>query len=222
MFPQSRRFRLGLAALLVAAPSVELVETVLSPLNDGSTIDDLHAIAAHRSLFVASVLAGIVATALYVPAFVGLARMSWTRSRVPAAVAGSIAVLSMLGFMGVRMLQAFELQAVDQHVPTAQAASLVSGAGTGPIGAVITAMFLGGSVIGMVCLAVAVWRARLAPVAAAVLVGAFPVVDLLTPGHVGTVVSHAVLLVGLGWTGLSLVRGAAAVEAPATVAPAAA
>ena len=27
MFPQSRRYRLGLAALLVAAPLVELVET---------------------------------------------------------------------------------------------------------------------------------------------------------------------------------------------------
>ena len=220
MFPQSRRFRLGLAALLVAAPLVELVETVLSPLTDGSTADDLHAIAAHRSVFVVSVLAGIVATALYVPAFAGLARMSWQRSRVLSAVAGSIAVLSMLGFMGVRMLQAFELQAVDQHLPTPQAAALVSGAGAGPIGAVITALFLGGSVLGLVCLALAVRRARLAPVAAAVLVGAFPFVDLLTPGHLGTVVAHAVLLAGLGWIGLSLVHGAAPAEPPAAVAAA--
>src|SRR4051812_1749998 len=113
MFPESRRFRIGLAVLLVAAPLLELVETVLSPLTDRSTADDLLAIAAHRSVFVFSVLAGILATALYVPALVGLARLSWARSRVLSAVAGSIAVLSMLGFMGVRMLQAVELEAVD-------------------------------------------------------------------------------------------------------------
>ena len=206
MFPQSRRSRLGLAALLVAAPLVELVEGLLSPLTDGSTADDLHAIAAHRSVFVVSVLAGIVATVLYVPAFVGLARASWQRSRVLSAVGGSIAVLSMLGFMGVRMLQAVELEAVNQHLPAGQAARLVDGAGTNALGSVITGMFLGGSVLGLVCLGIAAWRARLAPIAAAVLLIAFPFVDLLAPGHLGTVVSHAVLLIGLAWIGLSLLR----------------
>lgn len=191
MYPASRRFRLGLAALLVAAPLLELVETVLSPLTDGSTADDLHAIATHRSVFVVSVLAGILATALYLPALVGLARLSWARSRVLSAVAGSIAVLSTLGFMGVRMLQAFELQAVDQHLPAAQAARLVDGAGTNALGSVLTVTFLGGSVLRLVCQGIAVRRARLAPVAAVVLLVAFPFVDLLAPGHLGTVASHA-------------------------------
>jgi len=206
MFPQSRRSRLGLAALLVAAPLVELVEGLLSPLTDGSTADDLQAIAAHRSVFVVSVLAGIVATVLYVPAFLGLARASWERSRVLSAMGGSIAVLSMLGFMGVRMLQAFELETVDQHLSTSQAARLVDGAGTNALGSVITGMFLGGSVLGLLALGIAVWRARLAPVAAAVLLIAFPFVDLLAAGHVGTIASHALLLIGLGWTGLALLR----------------
>lgn len=206
MFPESRRFRLGLAALLVAAPLMELVETLLSPLTDGSTADDLHAIAAHRSVFLVSVLAGVLATVLYVPAFVGLARMSWRRSRVLSTVGGSIAVLSMLGFMGVRMLQAFELEAVDRHLNTAQAARLVDGAGTNALGSVITGMFLGGSLLGLVCVGVAVWRARVAPVAAVVLLIAFPFVDFLAPGHLATVASHTILFAGMTWIGLSLVR----------------
>jgi hypothetical protein len=214
MFPASRRFRLGLAALLVAAPLAEVVESLLSPLTDGSTADDLRAIAAHQSVFVVSVLVGTLATVLYVPAFVGLARLTWERSRVLSAVGGAIAVLSMLGFMGVRMLQAFELEAVRRHLPVGSAARLVDGAGTNTIGGVLTAVFLGGSVVGVVCIAVAVWRARLAPVPAAVLLVAFPFVDLLAPGHLGTVVSHAVLLVALGWIGLSLARDHRIVAVP--------
>lgn len=206
MYPESRRFRLGLAVLLVAAPLMELVETVLSPLTDGSTADDLHAIAAHRSVFVVSALAGILATVLYVPAFVGLARMSWRRSRVLSAVGGSIAVLSMLGFMGVRMLQAFELQAVDQHLPVGQAARLVDGAGTNALGSVITVMFLGGTVVALVCVGVAAWRARVAPVAAVVLLIAFPFIDFLAPGHLATIASHTILFAGLAWIALSLLR----------------
>ena len=80
-------------------------------------------------------------------------------------------------------------------------------------------MFLAGSIVGLVCISVAVRRSRLAPVAAAVLLMAFPFLDLLVPGHLGTVVAHAVLLAGLAWIGGSLVRGATAAETRPEVAP---
>jgi hypothetical protein len=209
MLIPSRRFTLGAAALLVAAPLIELVETVLSPLTDGSTADDLHAIAAHQSVFVVSVLAGLLATILYVPAFLALARLTWNRSPRLSAVGGAVAVLSMLGFMGVRMLQAVELQAVRKPLGIQTGAALIDSAGTNPIGAVFLVLFLGGSVIGVVCLAVATWRAHVAPRTAVVLFLAFPFVDLLMPGHLGTVVAHAALLAGLGWIGVAAARGSA-------------
>ncbi len=215
MFPASRRSRRALVVLLLLAPLLELAETLLSPLRGGSTADDLRAIAAHQPAFVVSVLFGIAATVLYVPAFLGLAVLSRPRARKLSAVAGAVAVLSMLGFMGVRMLQAFELQAVRQNLPTGLGAQLVDGAGGTPLGTVFLVLFLGGSVIGVPLLAVAVWRARLAPIPAVVLFLVFPFVALLVPGHMGPVVSHAVLLAGLGWIGLALTRERAAAEVPA-------
>jgi hypothetical protein len=207
MLTPSRRFTLGAAALLVAAPLIELVETLLSPLTDGSTADDLRAIAAHQSVFVLSVLVGLLATILYVPAFLALARLTWNRSPRLSAVGGAVAVLSMLGFMGVRMVQAVELQAVREPLGIQKSAALVDSAATNPIGAVFLLLFLGGSVIGVGCLAIATWRAHVAPRPAVVLFLAFPFVDLLMPGRLGTVVAHAVLLAGLGWIGLAAARG---------------
>lgn len=206
MHPSSRAFRLGLAVLLVVAPLCELVETVVSPLTSGSTVDDLHAIAAHQSAFVVSVLVGVLATALYVPAFLGIARLTWQRSRRLSVLAGTSVVLAMLGFMGIRMAQAVELQGARDGLGATRTAHLIDGVAANPIGGTVFALFMGGTVIGVVCTAAAVWRARLAPVPAVVLLAAFPFLDLLTPGYLGTLLAHAVLLVGLGWIGLALTR----------------
>src|ERR1700712_4949221 len=133
MFPTTRSRSL-LAAALIAAPLCEVVEAVLSPLRGTSTTADVRAIALHQSAFVTSVLVGLVGTVLYVPAFLGLARATAQRSRVLAIVGGALAVLSMLGFMGVRMAQGVELQAVRDGLATAQVARLGDGATSHPIG----------------------------------------------------------------------------------------
>jgi hypothetical protein len=218
MFPTSRSRSL-LAAVLIAAPVCEIVEAVLSPLRGGSTTDDVRAIALHQSAFVATVLIGLLGTVLYVPAFLGLAGVIAGRSPVLAIVGGGLAVLSMLGFAGVRMAQGVELQAVRDGMGTAQVARLVDGVSSNPIGGVLLVLFLGGSLVGAVCLAVGVWRARVAPWPAAVLFLAFPFVDLLAPGQLGAVVSHVVLLAGLGWIGTALLRSPAR-TAPVPAGPA--
>jgi hypothetical protein len=104
------------------------------------------------------------------------------------------------------MAQAVELQGIRDGLGVGQVARLVDGLSTNPIGAVMLVMFLGGTVLGVVCLAVAMWRARVAPRPAVVLFLAFPFVDLLVRGEMGVVVSHTVLLAGLGWIGLTLMR----------------
>lgn len=183
---------------LVLAPTAELVEQVLSPLKGTSTAADLAAIEAHRGAFTVSVLIGLLATVAYVPAFTGLALTCLPHSRAAARVGGSLAVVSMLGFSGVRMLQAVVLQAVDDGMDHHLAAQLIDHTSTGPIGAVLLVMFLGGTAVGVLALAVASWRAKL-PRPAVVLLVLFPFIDLAAPGHLGSVVSHTVLLVALGW-----------------------
>lgn len=190
---------------LVLAPLCEVVEQLLSPLTGGSTAADLQAITAHQGAFTVSVLIGLIGTVLYVPAFLGLAGVCLSRSRVAARIGGGVAVLSMLGFAGVRMGQAIQLEAVDRHVDIQLIAGLMDGAAGNPIGMTMMIMFLGGTVIGVLALAIATWRAGL-PRAAAILLAVFPFVDLAAKGHVGTVVSHVVLLVALGWLASAIAR----------------
>jgi hypothetical protein len=60
-----------LAAVLLAAPVLEVVEQLVSPIPGTSTQADLAGIAAHDGAFVLSVAIGMAATALYVPASSG-------------------------------------------------------------------------------------------------------------------------------------------------------
>lgn len=205
---QSYRSRALLAAVLIAAPLCEVVEALLSPLRGTSTTADLVAISLHQGAFVMSVLVGLVGTVLYVPAFLGLAGVAARRSRVLAGVGAAFAVLSMLGFAGVRMAQAVELQGIRDGLAMSQLARLVDGVSANPIGGVLLAMFLGGTVVGVVCLAIATLRSRVAPWPAVVLFVVFPFADLLVPGRLGSVVAHGVLLVGLGWIGVAQLRTA--------------
>jgi len=186
----------------------EVIEAVLSPLKGTTTSADLGAIELAQGRFTIAVICGIVATLLYVPAFLGLANACLARSPRLARFGGCVAVASMAGFMGVRMMQGVELQAVRDGLDRHTAAELVDHVASNPIGIVMLALFLGGTVIGVVSLAVASWRAGL-PRPAVVLLLVFPFVDLAAKGHAGAVVSHVVLLVALTWFAVGLSRNTA-------------
>lgn len=146
---------------LVLAPLFEVVEALLSPLRGTSTAADLRGIAGHQGLFVVSVLVGLLATLLYVPAFLGLATRCVGASPVAARLGAAFAVWSMMGFMGVRMAQAVELQAVRDGLDRGDTARLMDHLVANPIGAASLVLLLAGSAVGLVALAVAGWRAGL-------------------------------------------------------------
>ncbi|MBB2892640.1 hypothetical protein [Flexivirga oryzae] len=193
--------RVGLTCLVVA-PLLGVTEAAISPLRDSSTAADLAAIDANRGVFVLSVLVGLLGTVLFVPAFVWLAQACVGRSPVAARIGGAVAVISMMGFTGVRAIQGVELQAVQNGLPTDTAAGLIDDMSGNPIGVVVLLMFLGGTVVGVVSLAVATWRARLAR-PASVLLLAFPLLDLGLAGKAGTVLAHVVLFGALCWFAVS-------------------
>lgn len=194
------------AALLVLAPLGELVEAFLSPLDGSSTVRDLDAIAAHQSMYVLSAGIGLVATVLYVPAFVGLAATLAGRSPRLATWAGWLAVYSMAGFFAVRFGQAIELSAVREHLDHASFARVIDGTAGTWLGAPVLVMFLLGAFSALVLFAVAGWRAGM-PKVACILLGCFQVVDLGMPERfpLGEV-SHVLLAVALGWFALALTR----------------
>lgn len=196
-----------------------MVEQVLSPLKGTTTAADLGAVSTHEGAFALSVLVGILASVLYVPAFLGLARSCLERSPRLAHIGAALAVLSMLGFMGVRGIQAIELQVVGNGLPLKQAADLIDGASSNPVGITILVLFLGGSALGGILLGIATWRSGF-PRPAAVLFLLFGFLDLVLVGHLGTIVSHGVLLVALTWFAVHLASETTArTPARAAVAP---
>jgi hypothetical protein len=194
------------AGCLILAPALEVVEQVLSPLRGGSTGADMTTIADNRTTFTVSLLLGILATALLVPALAGLATACLDRTPRLARASAAVCVLSMLGFFAVRMVQGVELQLVQDGVARGTAASLVDHVASNAVGGSILIAFLGGSIVGLGLLAAACWRAGL-PKAAAVALGMFPVLDLVLVGHAGTIVSHLVLLGATTWLATALLRG---------------
>ena len=186
------------ATALVLAPLLEVVEQILSPLTGASTRADVLAAAGHQAMFNGAVLVGAVATVLYVPALVGLGTRCVAHSPVAARLGAAASVVCMTGFMAVRAVQAFEPRAVGAGQTADATAHLVDHLSTNPIGVVALVMFLGGSIVALVALAVAAWRAGL-PRPAAVMLGIFPFLDLALSGHAATTATHVLLLVALAW-----------------------
>lgn len=197
--------RRALGVVLVAAPVLEVVEQLLSPLASTSTRADLVAIGGRQGTFVASLLVGIVATALYVPAFLGLASRCVPSAPRASRMGGFVAMASMVCFEGVRAVQGIELQLVRDRIPAHAATAVVDGVTGNAAGVVVLVLFLGGSVVGLVALAVAGWKHGL-PRTPLLVMAAFPVLDLALPGRAGTIASHAALLLALGWLAAELQR----------------
>ncbi|KQV06897.1 hypothetical protein [Leifsonia sp. Root112D2] len=207
--PVPHRPRTALFCLcLITAPLAEAVEAILSPLTGGSTGDDFAAIAAAPARFTVAVLVGLVGTILLFPALLGLAHRASARSPRLALVAACAVVVSLVGFAGIRMAQAFELQLATGG--QADAVVQFEGAVGNTIGATLTVMFLGGNVIGIILLVIALWRSRRVPIPAVLLFLLFPIADLLVPGHVGPIVSHLVLLAATSWMAVGFLRAAPA------------
>jgi len=195
-----------LCACLIAAPLAETVEQVLSPLTGGSTADDLAAIGAAPGRFMASVLIGLVGTALLLPALLGLARRGSDRSPTLALLAAIAIGASSLGFAGVRMAQGFEHAIAVSGMPPADASALFDAGAGSAVGITLTASFLGGTVVGVALLAIALWRSRRVAVGAIVLLLLFPLVDLALPARPGPIISHLVLLASFTWMAVALLR----------------
>lgn len=194
-----------LAVFLVLAPLCDTVEQAVSPLTGSTTYADLGVISAQGSRYTAAVLIGMVGTLLFVPAFLGLAARTVERAPVASRIGAALTIVGMGSFMGVRFGQAVELQAVRDGVDRRTAADLVDGLAGNPIGGVIVVLFLIGTTVGLLALAVAVWRAGL-PRPAAVLLAVFGIGDTALEGLVPGTVMHLVLLVGLGWIAVAVLR----------------
>jgi hypothetical protein len=212
----------AVAVLLVGAAVLDTLEQVISPLTSSTTYADVTAISQHQARFVASVLIGVAATLMFLPGILGLTARTVGRAPVASRIAAALICLGFPSFMGIRLGQAIELQGVRDGLSTRATANLVDHLNSNPIGILIVACFLVGTVVGVLVLGVAVWRAGL-PRLGASLIAAFGVVDMSTEGVVPGWLVHLMLVVGFGVIALALVQRQAvsAAQQEASVVPAA-
>lgn len=200
-------FRRVVAGLcLVAAPLLFAVADIATPQPSGSAAAQLASFAQHRNQLLVGVLCGLASSMCFAPALFGLLHKIRTRGVVYAHAAAALIIYGLVTDAALGGINAMFwvmtkpgmnrpamvtlLNGLEQHGPTVLAAPLLAG----------HYLFA----VGMVLLGVAVWRARLAPRWAGILVALGPVSDvaLSSADGMASLVSGVIVVAGfaaLGW-----------------------
>ncbi len=203
---ESAHFRRVVAGLcLVAAPVLFAAAEIATPQPSGSAAAQLASFAQHRNLLVIGVLAGLASSMCFVPALFGLLHKIRHRGVVYAHVAAALIIYGLVTQAALGGINVMFWVMTKPGMNHAAMVNLLNGIEHGS--AVAGAPLMAGHylfAVGMVLLGVAVWRARLAPRWAGILVALWPVSDvaLSSAGDLASLISDAIGIVGfaaLGW-----------------------
>ena len=150
------------AAALVAAPLAGLATTLVwphTPLDVGERLEVLAGMAGRTQL---AHLLNLLTILLFVPAVAGMHRLLQPRRPRAAAIGTGLVAAGLIGWSGVLALGAAELQ-IASTLSGSAAVSAVEALQVSPVTIVMTAGFLLCTFIGLVVLAVALWRAKVVP-----------------------------------------------------------
>ena len=191
-------------AALVAAPVAGLATTLVwpqTPLDVASRLDVLAANAGRTQL---AHLLNLVTVLLFVPALAGLHRLVSAHRPRTATVGTSLVAAGLVGWAGVLALSSAELQ-LARTLAGSSAVSAAESLQSSPVALVMTVLFLLCLFVGLVVLAVGLWRASVVPgwVPAAVAVA---VVADIVASTVTAVVIAVWVLIGLSFTATARAR----------------
>ena len=199
-------FRRVVAGLcLVAAPLLFAAAEIATPQPSGSAAAQLASFAQHRNLLLAGVLCGLASVMCFVPALFGLLHKIRHRGIVYAHVAAALIIYGLVTQSALGGINAMFWVMTKPGMNHAAMVNLLNGLEHGSAAA--GAPLLAGHylfAIGMVLLGIAVWRTRLAPRWAGILVALWPVADvaLSSAGDAASLVSEVIGIAGfatLGW-----------------------
>ena len=200
-------FRRIVAGLCLLAAPLVFAAAEITPQPSGSAAAQLASYAQHRDQLLAGLLLGIASSMLFVPALFGLLHQIRERGVVYAHVAAAMIIYGVVAVAALWGVNATFWVMVKPGMNRSAMVTLLNGIEHAPA---VGAPLLAGHylfALGVVLLGVAVWRARLAPRWAGILVVLFPVADVvLSPiGDVASaLISSAIGLVGFGALGLRM------------------
>jgi uncharacterized protein DUF4386 len=185
---------------LIAGSLLYLIAVIVSPdVDDDNKVKELANVAANKGSYLLGSILFLVAGLVTIGAMVGLIHLFRSRGVSLGQVAASLLLLGNTAMVGFYGFSTVEYEMVNQSgLDRAQMARLLDKGQDAASGTPFFVLFLGGIVLGLLLLAVAVWRRKVAPPwvpAAIVLTG---VVGFVGNSKALGIVAFVFLVIGFG------------------------
>jgi hypothetical protein len=191
---------------LITQPFINLISVAISPPQSTDTSEQLAMIGAYPTRFLISSLLDLLWLLLLIPAVLGLLHLLRSGGSLLGLIGCGFALAGAVGTAAYRGVNLAQLQVAQSALDQGQVLTAFGQASLGSI--VVMLISAIGLIVGYALLAVGLWRTRAAPRVASALIVAFLVVDIVglaAGGNKGVLlVAHTLLLVGLGWIGVSI------------------
>jgi hypothetical protein len=209
--------RATVAASLAACAVLTVVSVLLMPDFSGSEAQWLQEIATSSTASAISAVLFVGAQLPFAVGLVGVAHLLRGRTPVLAAVGATLAVLGGFGHAAYGGVNLVMLQMAKDPANAAVHADVLNGVGSGPAVLFMAAGLLG-TVLGLVLLGIAVWRAGEGPQWLSPVLGLFVVVEFAGAGISVWAGYASALLFLVGFLTLALVVGRSATSVWTTAA----
>jgi MFS family permease len=186
---------------LIAAPLAGLTGTVIGAESETDAAEQLAAIADNQEAFVIGTIVGIVALVLLLPAVLGLLHLLRDRAVALGHLGGALALVGIVGLAALQGVGLVLAETVTGDGEREQMVSLVERVEDSTGFIVVLLMFLVGLNIGLILLAAALWRARVAPAWVTLALAASVIVLFLGSDKVLGAIGFALLALAFGWVG---------------------
>ncbi len=198
-----RRTTLGLC--LIAAPLVGLMSALITPRFTGGMGEELAAISEHKGRWLVGEALNLITFFLFMLAALGTLHLLRHRSVVLGHMGGGLVLLGAFFHGAIIGFALVEVPLVESGGARDRMVEFANGMYESTAFTMILFPFLS-FFVGWILLAIALWRARVAPIWVSVTLGVAPLSEFFGPEAVSPELMFALFLIGLGYLGLRVLR----------------
>jgi hypothetical protein len=196
----------GLA--LIVGPLLYLLGQIVSPdIDDDNKVKELANVAAHKGSYLTGALLFFVGALVTIGSMIGVIHLFRSRRVSLGQAAATLVLFGNTAIVGFYAFSTVEYEMVNQSgLNRAEMAKLLDKADGSSSGTPFFILFLVGIVLGLLLLAFAIWRRRVAPIWVPLAIVLTAVVGFVGNSKALGIVSFALLLVGFGGLALAVLR----------------